>query len=404
MKLWSYVFVVLLPLVLRAEADDGFVTTKGHQLILNGSPFYANGFNAYWLMSFASDPSLRPKVSLAYQQAVNHSLAIGRTMAFNDGGSNPLQISPGQYNEKMFQGLDFVVAEARKYGIKLILSLVNNFANLGGRKQYVEWARNQGQSISSEDDFYTNSVVKGFYKNHVKTVLTRINSITGVTYKDDSTIMAWELMNEPRCLSDRSGNTVQAWIKEMAAYLKSIDGKHLLEVGLEGFYGQARHQGNPNFQVGTDFIANNQIPEIDFSTVHSYPDEWLSGSSFEDQLSFLNTWLNEHTQDAQNVLHKPVLFAEFGMSKKDGGADKRDRLYHAVYSAVYSSAKGGGAATGALFWQLLLEGMGSYGDGYEVVFSEDPSTANLISQESAKMIKIRKKHANLRNIRHRGRP
>ena len=69
-------------------------------------------------------------------------------------------------------------------------------------------------------------------------------------------------------------NDGQAWIKEMGAYLKSIDGKHLLEVGLEGFYNQARYQGNPNFQVGTDFIANNQIPEIDFATVHSYPDEW----------------------------------------------------------------------------------------------------------------------------------
>lgn len=66
----------------------------------------------------------------------------------------------------------------------------------------------------------------------------------------------------------------QTWIREMASYLKSIDGKHLLEAGLEGFYGQSKYQGNPNFQVGTDFIANNQIPELDFATVHSYPDQW----------------------------------------------------------------------------------------------------------------------------------
>ena len=66
------------------------------------------------------------------------------------------------------KGLDFVVAEARRYGIKLILSMVNNYENLGGRKQYVNWARNQGQYLSSADDFYTNPVAKGFYKNHVK--------------------------------------------------------------------------------------------------------------------------------------------------------------------------------------------------------------------------------------------
>lgn len=69
----------------------------------------------------------------------------------------------------------------------------------------------------------------------------------------------------------------QSWITEMASHVKSVDGNHLLEAGLEGFYGPSssqKQQYNPNFQVGTDFIANNQIPGIDFATVHSYPDQW----------------------------------------------------------------------------------------------------------------------------------
>lgn len=63
----------------------------------------------------------------------------------------------------------------------------------------------------------------------------------------------------------------------MASYVKSIDGNHLLEAGLEGFYAQSaaqKQQNNPDFLVGTDFIENNQIPGIDFATVHSYPDQW----------------------------------------------------------------------------------------------------------------------------------
>jgi mannan endo-1,4-beta-mannosidase len=64
----------------------------------------------------------------------------------------------------------------------------------------------------------------------------------------------------------------------MAAYVKSIDNNHLLEIGLEGYYGETmpqKMQFNPNtYQTGTDFISNNQIPQIDFATIHLYPDQW----------------------------------------------------------------------------------------------------------------------------------
>ena len=59
----------------------------------------------------------------------------------------------------------------------------------------------------------------------------------------------------------------------MAAHVKSIDGNHLLEAGLEGFYGKSNSL-NPGFDIGTDFISNNQISDIDFATLHSYPDQW----------------------------------------------------------------------------------------------------------------------------------
>ena len=101
-------------------------------------------------------------------------------------------------------------------------------------------------------------------------------------YKDDPSIMAWELINEARCKSDMSGRTMQAWIEEMVGFVKAIDGEHLLEVGLEGFYGgldqdqQAiQHDSFASSRnVGTDFISNNQIHGIDFATVHVYPDQW----------------------------------------------------------------------------------------------------------------------------------
>ena len=110
MKQWFFVgfLVVCVALeqgtLLHVEATDGgFVKARGAQLMLNGSPYYANGFNAYWLMYMASDPSQRNKVSSTFQEAANHGLNIARTWAFSDGGYKPLQNSPGSYNEDMFQ-------------------------------------------------------------------------------------------------------------------------------------------------------------------------------------------------------------------------------------------------------------------------------------------------------------
>ncbi|KAG8373477.1 hypothetical protein BUALT_Bualt11G0028300 [Buddleja alternifolia] len=158
----------------------------------------------------------------------------------------------------------------------MILSLVNNWEGFGGKRQYVQWGRDRGQYLN-DDDFFTNSIVKGYYRNHIKAVITRINSITGIAYRDDPTIFAWELMNEPRSQYDNSGKAIQDWTTEMSAHVKSIDKNHLLEVGMEGFYGESmpeKKQFNPGYGVGTDFISNNLISDVDFATIHLYPDQW----------------------------------------------------------------------------------------------------------------------------------
>lgn len=126
----------------------------------------------------------------------------------------------------------------------------------------------------------------------------------------------------------------------------------------------------------------------------------LTSSNEQYQLSFLNNWLNAHIQDAQYILRKPILLAEFGKSTKDPGfsTHQRDLLFNTVYYKIYSSAKRGGAAAGGLFWQLLTEGMDSFRDGYEIVLSQSPSTANVIAQQSHKLYQIRKIFARMRNM------
>ena len=50
-------------------------------------------------------------------------------------------------------------------------------------------------------------------------------------YRDDDTILSWDLINEPRCERIGCDTDMLAWIEEMAPYVKALDSNHLLTVG-----------------------------------------------------------------------------------------------------------------------------------------------------------------------------
>ncbi|GAB2240271.1 hypothetical protein Droror1_Dr00020789 [Drosera rotundifolia] len=113
------------------EPSLSIVERNGVQFVLDGRPFYVNGWNSYWLMDNAVEDHSRPRVRAMLQAGSKMGLTVCRTWAFNDGSLyHALQISPGQFDEKVFKALDYV-AEAWRSGVRLILSLVNNLAAYG---------------------------------------------------------------------------------------------------------------------------------------------------------------------------------------------------------------------------------------------------------------------------------
>lgn len=87
--------------------DDAWsmVETRQNQFVVDGQPFYVNGFNTYWLMIFAADQSTRGKVTEVFKQAASVGLTVCRTWAFNDGQWRALQKSPSVYDEEVFKVL-----------------------------------------------------------------------------------------------------------------------------------------------------------------------------------------------------------------------------------------------------------------------------------------------------------
>ena len=104
----------------------------------------------------------------------------------------------------------------------------------------------------------------------------------------------------------------------------------------------------------------------------------------------MHNWIESHLEDGSKILKKPILFAEFGKCYKDlvFGLGERNNLLYMVYRHVNASTSRGGVGGGAMFWQLMEEGMSSYGDGYEIVLSQNPSTAALVSGQSHKLAEL----------------
>ncbi|KAG0455144.1 hypothetical protein HPP92_024436 [Vanilla planifolia] len=352
------------------EKKMSFVEREGVRFVVDGKPFYVNGLG----------------------------LRVCRTWAFNDGTYNALQVSPGQFNERVFKALDLVIEEARKHRIRLLLSLSNDWKDFGGKAQYVKWAWEAGLSLSSSNDsFFSDPSIRNYFKNYIKAILTRRNHLSGLQYRDDPTIFGWELMNEPHCPSDPTGDTLQKWIEEMANYVKSIDKKHLVTVGFEGFYGPASPEKmkiNPaeHFnKLGVDFCRNSKVAAIDFTSVHIYPDQWLpQGTDQEEKKRFVSRWVASHIEDGQRELNKPVLFTEFGFSSKNKNFSESHMIefYKHIFDIIYKSAVKKGAGAGSFIWQLVEGGMNDFRDEFDIDVRKRPLLLGLLKEQSCRLAKI----------------
>jgi mannan endo-1,4-beta-mannosidase len=255
----------------------------------------------------------------------------GTEPAFNDGATG-------------LENLDYAVYRAGQLNLKVIIPFVNNWQQFGGMDQYVRWLKGQ-----YHDQFYTDPTIRQWYKDWVFHLLNHTNIYTGIQYKNDATILAWDLANEPRCggsgvyPTSPSCNTqiITNWAADVSTYVKSIDSIHLLSAGDEGFYctDPSSSDFTINCSQGVDTLALAKLPNMDGISFHLYPDSWGKTPAWGTR------WIRRHIEDSHRLGNRAVL-GEFG----DLNKARRNPIYKKWEDQV---ATDNGA--GALYWILSGE-------------------------------------------------
>jgi beta-glucosidase len=362
----------------RGGHRDGFVTVHGTELRLAGRSYHFVGANYWQAMNLASRGPGGDRQQLAREldAMCAHGITNLRIMAATEGpDTEPLRIAPallqapGVYNADLLDGLDFVLQALADRDMKAIMTLGNMWHWSGGFGQYLVWAGrassipyppphpagdwDEYQRFAAE--FYGNARAVSYYLDHVTKIVTRVNHYTNTSYRDDPTIMAWELANEPRALSNV--DSYLAWIATTARLIKSLDRDHLVTIGSEG------DTSEPSYS-GTEYLRDHSLSMIDYGTAHVWAQNWgwydpLHAVTYAPAVALAKAYIDSHVARTL-TLDKPIVFEEFGLARDLGSFSPaspvtvRDRYYAEIFDHLYAIAKDH-AVAGANFWAYAGE-------------------------------------------------
>jgi len=367
-------FAVQLP----DDMAQAFISRIGSDFYQNDQPCHFLGTNFWYGMNLASKGPGGDRPRLLRELDHLHSLGLDnlRIMAASEGPDGEpwrmapaLQPAPGVYNEAVLDGLDFLLSEMRKRNMNAVLCLNNLWPWSGGMAQYVAWVTGDkipypppaadGKWVKFmvySGHFFSNDKAMKLAEDHIRFIIGRKNHYSGIEYKDDPTIMAWQLANEPRSVTNF--RAYYKWVGQTAALIKSLDPVHLVSVGSEG---------NAIVPFSRKFKKENKSPGIDYATMHVWVQNWgwynpeKPEASFEKAVRKAKKYIRRHVRMAGR-LGMPVVLEEFGMAR-DGGSHNseastfwRDRYFTEIFSLLKELNKNGQPIAGINFWAWAGEG------------------------------------------------
>jgi len=374
-RIFSILTLVSAVLLCSCQVQEtSFVKVEDGKFVCDDYPSHFVGTNFWYGAILGSEGKGGDRARL--EAELDTLKALGMTnLRVLVGGDGPdgiptrvsptLQKEPGVYNDTIFRGLDYLLAEMAERNMKAVLYINNSWEWSGGYGMYLEWAgagealipaiAGYGPFMESVSRFVTNDKAKELFYNHVKHVVSRTNTVTGKPYKDDPAIFSWQIGNEPRCF--RTDSTGQAAFVDFmwttASLIKSIDPNHMVSSGSEGKWGC---EGDMDL-----FERIHSCPDIDYMNIHIWPYNWswVRENTLDTNLpvAIANTdeYIDEHLELAAKY-GKPVVLEEFGFPR-DGfqfaqgtPTTSRDAYYRHVFGRIVDSAKEGGLFAGLNFW------------------------------------------------------
>ena len=384
----SAALAATLALPLPAAAAPAFVRREGTRLMLGDRPYRFAGANLWygaWLgaAGFGNRDRLRRELdALAATGVTNLRVAASAEASpLKNAVSPAFHDRDGAANPALLDGLDFCLAEMARRNMQAVLYLTNFWEWSGGMMTYLYYVTGKYMDVNdpahpwpafpnATAQFYANPKAVALNHAWVRAIVGRTNRITGTPYRDDPTIMAWQLANEPRPGGDLATATpllpaYYAWIRSSAKLIKSLDRNHLVSTGSEGLKGSV--------ESAEIYRTAHAVPEIDYLTAHIWPLNW----SWVDAKDIPGThaaatakvaeYLQQHQALAKQI-GKPLVIEEFGYPRDGGGYDPqasthfKDLYYQQIYDAVLTSARTGGPIIGSNFWAWNGEGRAAHGD------------------------------------------
>ncbi|MDW4571923.1 cellulose binding domain-containing protein [Microbacterium sp. M3] len=350
----------------RASADD-FVERCGIHFCINGETAYFAGANSYDLFTYGAGSGdtetqymYKDKIDQQFADMAADGVNLVRTWMFSHENWHGFTPARGVQNEQEWALFDYILYSAEQHGVRVIPTFENYWSAYGGIGTILSW-NGLANSHPSTGAFFDQQKCPGClddYLDHVDYALNRVNHYTGVAYKDDPTIFAWELMNEPRHQDQTPGDNAvgavfNAWVDTVGAHIRSIDDRHMITTGVEG-QGSEYGYGSDN---GVPFVATCQNEYVDFCSAHLYPTEWWADLSIAETTTLLEQWIH----DSHEVVGKPFFLGEFNAHGSERGE---------YWEAIYQTLEETDAAASAFWWYQDRAKDGTFG-----VLKGDPELA-----------------------------